>query len=147
MHIVHQHTQRAALPPTVPAFVKLPLISKKLPINVRGGGVSTWRQVGGAGSQPSGPPCCIRHTAAMAASAQRISNSFLTSPKPTERIWLIVLNYLLPPETRSIWGHGAFPAHVMQCSRSYVHRWMLQADGKGPRRSHRAVNSAWVLRP
>jgi hypothetical protein len=38
--------------------------------------------------------------------AKRISNAFLTRTNPAERIWLIVLNYLLPLETSSLWGKG-----------------------------------------
>lgn len=76
--------------------------------------ITGWLHVG-RGKVKQSQLCC--HLTAMAVctsfSAKRISNAFLTNQNPSERIWLIVLNYLVPPETRSLWGNGVLPASTL----------------------------------
>lgn len=88
--------------------------------------VATWLRVGGGEAYKKlGNFCCAGDMAATF-SAKGVSNAFLTSPKPSERIWLIVLNYLVPPETRSIWSHGVLLYNLLQRTLSYIQRHVPQ---------------------
>jgi hypothetical protein len=46
-----------------------------------------------------------------------ITNAFLTQAHADERLWLIVLNHIVPPITAKLWDRGAFKACILTSAR------------------------------